>query len=189
MRRSQQHVRRLPARGSVPASVTLHIEVTSDVPRGPAVYAMYGGEPPRTWVAYVGMAGDLNRRLVQHFVNRDSSVVTGTAAAGLNVEWVRLVRWWEDSLFADPHALHAAELVAFDVLDPALRSRGTPSQAALDRYRDDGFRRRMEALFRGAANGELKPPRAYDLDRRLREVEARLEHVQETLREVLKRGR
>ncbi len=37
----------------------------ADVPGIPAVYAMYGGERPRTWVAYVGIAGNLQGRLTQ----------------------------------------------------------------------------------------------------------------------------
>jgi excinuclease UvrABC nuclease subunit len=73
-----------------------HVVATwADVPKGPAIYAMYGGEPPRSWVAYVGDAGNLRQRLTQHFVNRDSSVVTGTSAAGLNIDHVTRVDWWE----------------------------------------------------------------------------------------------
>ena len=56
---------------------------------------MYGGEGVgRGWVAYVGIAGNLRSRLDQHFVRRDSSVVTGTSAVGVNVEHVRYVDWW-----------------------------------------------------------------------------------------------
>ena len=94
----------------------------------------------RTWVAYVGMAGDLNRRLIQHFVNRDSSVVTGASAAGLNIDLVRRVDWWEHPSFGDGDALHAAELIAFEVLDPALRSRGNPRKNALTKVDDQAFR-------------------------------------------------
>jgi hypothetical protein len=78
----------------------------TDVPHGAAVYAMYGGEPPRTWVAYVGTAGDFNRRMLQHFINRDSSVVTGTAAAGINIDHPRYVRWWEHPTFDTDAAPH-----------------------------------------------------------------------------------
>ena len=101
-----------------------------DIPRCAAVYAMYGGEPPRTWVAYVGVAGDLAQRLLQHFVNRDSSVVTGASAAGINIDHVRYVRWWEHPEFEHKAAREAAESVAFEVLNPVLRSRGNVTAAA-----------------------------------------------------------
>lgn len=60
----------------------------ADVPKAPAVYAMYGGLPPRTWVAYVGIAGNVQQRLLQHFDRRDSSVVTGVSAVGINIDAV-----------------------------------------------------------------------------------------------------
>src|SRR4051794_39391074 len=85
---------------------------------------MYGGWPPRLWAAYVGEAGNLGSRIDQHFVRRDSSVATGVAAATLNPDAVRAVRWWEHAFFDDKVARQAAELVAFRILDPALRSRG-----------------------------------------------------------------
>jgi hypothetical protein len=149
-----------------------------EVPKRPAVYAMYGGEPPRTWVAYVGTAGDLNRRLVQHFVNRDSSVVTGTSAAGINIDAVRYVEWWEDPRFEDPDVRHAAELVAFEVLDPALRSRGNPRQAAKEHYDDLEFNASMAQLFRRSADGRFAPPRVWDLAERLSQVEARVQQLE-----------
>src|SRR3954447_23265179 len=85
---------------------------------------MYGGWAPRLWPAYVGEAGSLSGRIDQHFVRRDSSVATGVAAATLNPDAVREVRWWEHPSFEDKAQRQAAELVAFRVLDPALRSRG-----------------------------------------------------------------
>jgi len=75
--------------------MTRAVSSWNEIPRVPAVHAMYGGEPPRTWVAYVGMAGDVQSRLIQHFVQRDSSVVTGSSAVGVNIELVRFVDWWE----------------------------------------------------------------------------------------------
>lgn len=146
----------------------------SDVPAEPAVYAIYGGEVARGWVAYVGLAGSLRTRLTQHFVRRDSSVTTGTQAVGLNVEHVRSVSWWEHPRFSDGAARHAAELVAFDVLDPALRSRGNPTAAALALYQDAKFKSEMDALFRGQPNGRLVLPNLQDLARRVESIERRL---------------
>jgi predicted GIY-YIG superfamily endonuclease len=96
----------------------------SELPNVPAVYALYGGEERGHYVAYVGIASNLKRRVVQHLVNRDSSVATGTSAVNINPDYVTGVGWWEHSLFRERRLLEAAELVAFEVLEPVLRSRG-----------------------------------------------------------------
>ena len=134
-----------------------------DVPKMPAVHAMYGGEPPRTYVAYVGITGDLVSRLLQHFDKRDSSVVTGTAAVGVNIDAIRFVDWWEHELFEDSVHRHAAELIGFRVFDPALRSRGTTPRAAAELVNDEAFVEQMEGLFRGPPTGRYTPPRLTDV--------------------------
>jgi hypothetical protein len=154
--------------------VSLVLRRWSTVPKRPAVYAMYGGWPPRLWVAYVGIASNLNRRLDQHFVRRDSSVATGVAAAAINPDAVRLVRWWEDERFSETDGLHAGELVAFDFFDPALRSRGAPRQGAVDRANDPAFHADMERLFAGSPAGEFQLPWLWDIDTRLEQMEQRL---------------
>lgn len=119
--------------------MTRSVSTWPEVPALPAVYAMHGGERPRTWVAYVGIAGDLQGRLRQHFVRRDSSVVTGSSAVGVNIDLVNHVDWWEHPTFADDDHRHAAEMIAFEVLDPALRSRGSPRRSARDLFDDSSF--------------------------------------------------
>src|SRR5690349_13098288 len=89
-----------------------------DLPNRPALYALYGGTGRREYVAYVGIADSLKRRAAQHLLNRDSSVATGTSAAGINPNYVTGIRWWEHRRFSKRAALQAAELVAFDVLKP-----------------------------------------------------------------------
>src|SRR5262245_37892890 len=100
-----------------------------DVPSVPAVYAMYGskqdGRP-----AYVGVAGKLKSRLRQHLVLRDSSVTTGASVVALNPELVRVVAWWEHPSFDEKGSREAAELIAAQVLNPVLTSRGTSSSEA-----------------------------------------------------------
>lgn len=146
------------------------------------MYAMYGGDAGRTYVAYVGIAGNLNSRLVQHFVRRDSSVVTGTSAVGVNIDHVRHVQWWQSDLLNDDNARHAAELVAFERLDPALRSRGTPRREAVELCADPDFRRAVEQLLEAPPTGRLVPPRLTDVAARLAELESRLARVEEALR-------
>ena len=83
----------------------------NDLPNVPGVYAMYGGKGRGVYVAYVGIAGKLKQRIIQHLVNRDSSVTTGTSAAMLNPDYVTQIRWWEYPDFKARYILVAAELV------------------------------------------------------------------------------
>jgi hypothetical protein len=152
--------------------VTVEVTEWKDVPARPGVYALYDREPGKTDPAYVGITGNLRTRLVQHFVRRDSSVVTGTSAAGLNIDRVRYVAWWESEDFADNEKRHAAELVAFDELKPTLRSRGTVPEGALAYYRDAGFCTAEAARFRGEPTGRLRLPA-------LAEVAQQVLHLQE----------
>ena len=130
---------------------------------------MYGGDE-RRYVAYVGIGDDLRRRVRQHLVDRNSSVTTGTGAVGLNADHVRSVEWWENAAFSDRVDLAAAELVAFDVLEPALRSRGGIPAAARQRATEAAFREEMVALFRGAPAGRLTPPSVAGLSDRLHQA-------------------
>src|SRR3954451_13493235 len=110
---------------------TVVVSRWSEIPQRPAVYVLYGGRGQSGFVAYVGDAGKLRDRLIQHFVVRDSSVVTGASATGLNIEHIRRIHWWEHERFIHADDLHAGELVAFDFFDPALRSRSRPRKTAL----------------------------------------------------------
>lgn len=164
--------------------VTITARTWSQVPASSAVYAMFGGEPPRTWVAYVGLAGDLQRRLIQHFVRRDSSVVTRSSAVGVNVDLVVRVDWWEHAAFNNPDALHAAELIGFEVLQPALVSRGGVRKQARERAADPTYRSEVEALFRSAPTGRYVPPRLGDLARDIESLEARVAELEKRLGDV-----
>ena len=77
------------------------ISITSinDLPNVPSVYAMYGGQGRGLYVAYVGIAGKLKQRIIQHLIRRDSSVATGTSAVALNPDYITQVKWWEHSDF------------------------------------------------------------------------------------------
>ena len=155
----------------------LVVPAISLLPSTPAIYAMYGGEG-RRYVAYVGIGDDLRRRVTQHLVNRNSSVTTGTGAVGLNSDHVRAVEWWEHPAFIDRVELAAAELVAFDVLEPALRSRGGIPKEARDRASDHAFRATMVELFRGAPAGRLVLPSFAALAERVESLERRLDRIE-----------
>ena len=145
------------------ALVTLMVKALNGVPKDPGLYAMYGGVAPRTWVAYVGQAGNLAQRLSQHLERRSSSVTTGTSAVGLNVDHVTLVAWWVHPTFRDKNRRLAAELIAFRILDPALRSRRGIGQSAEDLSNDPRFASGMEALLRGGPTDIYRPPTLSDL--------------------------
>jgi hypothetical protein len=113
--------------------------------------------------------------VVQHLVNRDSSVTTGTSAAGINPDHVTQAGWWEHPRFHEERFLEAAELVAFDVLDPVLRSRVSgPARAKQTLEDDEDFRKAVETMFAGEPTGILLIPTLQDALARLAEVERRV---------------
>jgi hypothetical protein len=158
------------------------IATTSELPNLPAIYAMYGGRGRNAYVAYVGMGSNLKKRIEQHLRWRDSSIVTGVSAVSLNPELVTEVRWWEHPEFTDKIVLLAAELVAFNVLEPALRSRGGITAAAKQLSDDAVFKARMTSLFSGEATGRLvistlqsALERIADLERRVLSLESKMQ--------------
>ena len=100
---------------------------------------MIGGRGRSGDIAYVGKTGNLRRRLDQHLIKRNSSVATGTSAVVLNVDQIKEVRWWLNPEFYDDNIREAAELIAFDVLQPVLRSRGKSSEKSKKHFEDPDF--------------------------------------------------
>jgi len=146
----------------------------SQLPNCCAVYAMYGGDGGRRYVAYVGIADKLKRRIAQHLLSRDSTVATGTSAVGINPEYIKEIRWWTHDAFAERNKLEAAELVAFDVLNPALRSRRSANSAATKLYCRSRFKVQMEKLFAGKAHGRLTVVSLEDVINKVSVLEKRL---------------
>ena len=153
----------------------------SDLPNTPGVYAMYGGRGPGLYCAYVGVAGKLKGRVLQHLVRRDSSVTTETSAVVLKPEYITKIRLWEHQDFAERHILEAAELVAFDILNPILRSRGAIQEKARHLYSDETFRSSMEALFQGEPSGQVSLMTLQDAFERISELEERLKELERLL--------
>ncbi|MEK7995378.1 MAG: hypothetical protein AAB403_16370 [Planctomycetota bacterium] len=158
---------------------TKQITTIGELPGSPAVYALCGGRSRNSYVAYVGIADNLRRRIIQHLVTRDSSIATRASAVGLNPDLVTEVRWWEHEQFADRASLEAAELVACAVLEPALRSRGGIMKEAERLSSEPRFRDTMTGLFSGQPTGSLVLPsietalaRILDLERRISALEA-----------------
>lgn len=154
----------------------------SDLPSCPALYVLFGGTGKRKYAAYVGIADSLKRRPAQHLLNRDSSVATGTAAVGINPDYVTEIQWWEHRRFSNRAALEAAELVAFDIFDPALRSRKPVSKAALQLYKGITFMKEMQKLLGNDPMGSVSLPSLDKVARRLFRVENRLEEIEKRLK-------
>jgi hypothetical protein len=100
-------------------------------------------------------------------------------AVGLRADHVRQVDWWEDAGFSDDVRLQAAELVAFDVLEPALRSRGGIGEAARALSKDDNLRTQMDRLFRGQPSGRLTLPALGQLANQVADLERRLASIEQ----------
>jgi hypothetical protein len=152
------------------------ITAIDKLPTSHAVYALCGGRDAHAYIAYVGIAANLRRRIIQHLVARDSSVTTGTSAARLEPDHVTEVRWWQQERFTDATDLGAAEIVAFAVLNPALRSRGREPEGAKARAKDKEFLAEMEKLFNGDPTGRLRLPRMRTI---LEEILGRLQRLEE----------
>ena len=152
----------------------MEIYSISNLPKVPAVYAMFGGIGNRSYVAYVGIAGNLRGRINQHLVLRDSSIATGTSAVHLNPDYVTQVHFWTKPEFSDEQTIEAAELVAFDILNPALRSRGGITDRAKNLYNDAIFYDEMRHLFTSDPSGKLIFPTLQDALKRISELERRL---------------
>lgn len=153
----------------------------ADLPNRPALYALQGGTGSRVYAAYVGIGDSLRRRVAQHLLSRDSSVATGTSAVGINPDYVTAIRWWEHPRFSKRSVLEAAELVAFDVLDPALRSRRPNSKAAQVLYENKAFKKEIKTLLK-MPSGHLRFPSIDSVVRRLAGFEQRLERIENQLR-------
>jgi hypothetical protein len=148
----------------------------STLPNTPAVYAMYGGTGGSRYVAYVGIAGKLKQRITQHLIRRDSSITTGATAVSLNPDKVTEIRWWDHEQFADGDYLAAAEMVAFRVLDPVLRSRGKIGDKAKAMTADSEFNSKMEKLFECESAGHLIVPNLKEALDRIAEPEKKIQN-------------
>jgi len=167
---------------SIEMKVSQALLWVTDLPDCPAVYALCGGTGKRAHVAYVGITDSLKRRVGQHLLGRDSSIATGTSAAGINPDYVTEVRWWKHPRFSKSAAREAAELVAFDVLDPVLRSRKRIGKAAQELHKGSRFTKEMEMLFKGKPSGRVHLPSPEQVVRRLATLENRLARIEERLK-------
>lgn len=96
----------------------------SQLPKRPGLYCLQGFSAKGLYNAYVGMSGNVQNRISQHLEYKNSSVTTGGSAVSIDPHLVGGCRCWCVPDFEDRSFLVAAELVAIQLLDPVLRSRG-----------------------------------------------------------------
>jgi len=158
------------------------------LPTVPAVYAFYSGGKGPQYVAYVGIAGNLKRRIAQHVIRKDSSVSTGTSAVALIPEQLTRIDWWTHQSFDETVSLKAAEMVAFEILQPALRSRGRDDKASKEVYQKTSFRKAMEVLFKDKPSGTCVFLTLSDAMKRILELEQRVEALEARIVRVTDNG-
>ncbi|GGE57437.1 hypothetical protein GCM10011517_26540 [Actibacterium pelagium] len=110
------------------------------LPNKSGVYCLLGSSVRSPYPAYVGIGTNLRNRVSQHLEYRNSSVTTGASAVSLDASQVGGCQWWTDPVLEDAIRLHAFELVAFDHLNPTLRSRGGIRSEARKLSKEGEFR-------------------------------------------------
>ena len=148
------------------------------IPRIPGIYAFHAGAGRVQSIAYVGSSGNIRNRVSQHLEYRDSSVATGASAASLNPDRIHSCTWWTHSSFVEKSNREAAELIAFDGLNPTLRSRARPMADSVTRSQDFAFREEMRTLFSGDPSGGVEFPNITTAMRKIKELERRLEELE-----------
>ena len=154
------------------------------LPNVPAVYAFYSEGRRVSYVAYVGIAGRLKQRIIQHLIRQDSSVATGTSAVNLNPDFVSKISWWEHPNFDKTVNLKAAEMVAFEVLNPALRSRGNVDNAGMDLFKDEKFNTNFTELFEGEPTGSIEFPSLADAMLKISTLEKKVNKLEKLIQKL-----
>jgi len=108
-------------------------------------------------------------------------VTTGVSVVSLNPELVRRVEWWLHPRFRESVALEAAELIAFEVLDPVMLSRGGVGKAAYALPQEEATQNEFRALFEQPPAGRLDIPAMPEVVDRLEALEARVADIENRL--------
>lgn len=161
--------------------MTVEVKTFSEIPNVPAIYALCGGATLHrgTYIAYVGHTDDLRTRINDHLIARKTAIQTGLSAVSLNPENVMEAHWWEHPSFSERTVREGAELVAFDVLNPALRSLAPELKRARRAYDDRSFHDEMTSLLSGEETGRFVVPSLRGALERIEELERRLSALEE----------
>ena len=159
--------------------MTVQIQTISSLPNLPSIYAIYAKNPKVP--VYIGQTTKLKDRITQHLVRRDSSIVTGASGYSLDPDYVKRITWWEHHLLTSPSILTAVELIAFEILDPIIRSQGNKKQAG-QMLKNKDFVNEMRQLFKGEPSGEFTIIDLAQALQRIVELEDRIRQLEEKLK-------
>ena len=135
--------------------MTRSFDEIKHLPQFPGIYGFKGPNDNQGDYSYIGLSNKLRERVSQHLLKRDSSVATGASAISLNPDKIAECHWWIHETFGEREYLEAAELIAFEIFNPTLVSRGSPSSSALQISKDEEFRKQMEELFSNVPSGYI----------------------------------
>jgi len=153
-----------------------------NVPDIPAVYAFHSAGRGKQYVAYVGFAHHLKQRVVKHLIGRDNSNENGFSAISLNPNQLTRLEWWEHPSFDKTINMKVAAMVAFEILQPALRSRARDDNVGKLTIHDDSFVISMQELFKGPATGSVDMFSFSDALRRIDLLEKRVHQLEAKLK-------
>ena len=87
---------------------------------------------------------------------------------------------WCPAIWTGQEGARESALVAFDVLNPRLRSRGVANGSAQELYAKAPFKAEMSKLFQGSAHGSLQVVSLENITKQLAALEKRLKVVEES---------
>jgi len=146
------------------------------------IYAMFENKSDKNSV-YVGISTNLRNRIRQHMIRRDSSVTTKTSAVRLNPDYIEVIRWWVNDKFEDKIVLEAAELAAFDVFNPVLRSKSSVSREAEKLYQQKKFKSEIKSILLEKQSGELHFPDLSKVLGKIDRLKMRVDRLEDKIEE------
>ena len=151
------------------------------VPQFAGIYGFKGATDKVGSYCYIGLSGRLRDRISQHLLRRDSSVSTGVSSVSLNPDNIEECHWWVHEIFDDRDYLEAAELIAFEIFQPTLVSRGKPSSKAVEIIKREDFKDKMKNLFSNIPSGYI---RFYDISwtvEKIKELEKEINELKKKI--------
>jgi hypothetical protein len=99
----------------------------------------------------------------------------------LNPDQITSLSWWVHPDFDETVKLKAAEIVAFEIQNPALRSRAGADNAGLTMLADKDFHGKMKMLFKGNPSGIVEFASLADALTAVRNLKIRIEKLEERI--------
>lgn len=111
-------------------------------------------------------------------------MVTGTSAASLDPDLVTRIEWWLHPRFEEKSYLQAAELIAFEEFDPALRSRGHVTEEAEAMATDSETAEEVRSVIEEGPTASVSVPTLSEALSRIDELTERVDRLEKTLEEI-----